>query len=424
MSEHARVATQEEPSQTFQEKSPPQGTTSTRHQEPSFVPRSHSAPASQETHREARHEARHEAPIHHTPPRDFVDRYDLPASYETTRLALIPRDPHWMYAYWDVSAPTIESVKNEVGHEFDRARQVLRVYDVTCVDFNGHNANHSFDIEVDPHAKNSYINLWKDNISYCAELGARLMDGRFVPMARSNIAQTPPTSSSWRSDEIWMDVRDKERNARFIYGMSRERDLENARRRKAEEIRRMGPKARRRLFLTEDDIRAYYSKLTPLLRDIIAQRMAKSASQRRYHTHIDAQGRRVVLDDILFKGLSRGKFVKRLLLGSSEELVETGVSSEYMTSSASEALAERGKHRKFFFEIGTELIVYGRTEPDAEVWLGDRRIPLREDGTFGLRFALPDGKIPLDFTALSHDKVDRRRIATSVERVKTVYSES
>ena len=66
--------------------------------------------------------------------------------------------------------------------------------------------------------------------------------------------------------------------------------------------------------------------------------------------------------------------------------------------------------RKFFFEIGTELIVYGRTEPDAKVWWGDKKIELRPDGTFGMRLALPDGRIPLGFTAVSGDNVERINI--------------
>ena len=96
-------------------------------------------------------------------------------------------------------------------------------------------------------------------------------------------------------------------------------------------------------------------------------------------------------------------------LGGSENL---GGASEFV---------QPDKKRNFFFEIGAELIVYGRTEPDAEVRLGDKKVDLRPDGTFSMRFALPDGKIPLPFTATSKDKIDTKKITTEVER-KTFYA--
>jgi len=98
-----------------------------------------------------------------------------------------------------------------------------------------------------------------------------------------------------------------------------------------------------------------------------------------------------------------------------------GGASEILSSGASER-HQGAKARKFFFELWTELIVYGRTEPDAMVKHGDKVVTLRPDGTFTMRFALPDGNIPLDFTATSNDKVETRRIATAVERFRTIYS--
>jgi hypothetical protein len=113
------------------------------------------------------------------------------------------------------------------------------------------------------------------------------------------------------------------------------------------------------------------------------------------------------------------QFFKRHLGGASEELAQGA--SESLFSGASEQIA-KGQGRKFFFEIGTELIVYGRTEPDAQVTLGGKKVGLRSDGTFGMRFALPEGKIPLDFVAKSADGAEAREISTAVERTKTKYN--
>ena len=67
-----------------------------------------------------------------------------------------------------------------------------------------------------------------------------------------------------------------------------------------------------------------------------------------------------------------------------------------------------------------ELVVHGRTEPDATVWLNQKGIKLNPDGTFSLRYALADGEIPLKFIAQSSDGVEQRHINTRVERERTI----
>ena len=373
------------------------------------------------------------SPASHKPPKDFVDNYDLPGSYNTTTLTLIARDPFWIYAYWEIARSSLESVRNEIGSDFDRSRIVLRMYNVTCIDFNGHNANHYFDIEVGHHANNWYINLWYDNVSYCAELGISVPNGRFFPLTRSNFVTTPRASSSNRSEQIWMEVKDNSNQAPFAVGKIGH--ISNKNKGPAQETNPSSVKKnsnpahnnprKRKILLTEEDIKQYYSRLSPLLRDIISARFmrgsgVKPAASNRLYVYIE--GNKVALEESIFRGLSRSKIIKRLLLGASEELL-VGASESLASESLVKGASEREKRqRKFFFEIGTELIVYGRTEPDAEVFLGDKKIKLRSDGTFTLRFALPDGKIPLDFVAISNDKVDRREIQTSVERTMTRYN--
>ena len=331
----------------------------------------------------------------------FIDATEIPQSYNKTRLTLIARDPHWIHAYWEIDDSAIESAKRELGEE---SSYTLRMYDVTLVDFNGTNANKFFDIDVGPAASNWYINIWSDSVTYCGEIGMRTPSGRFYSFARSNFVTTPRANSSGRSDLIWMEVKDNHKEEYFV---NTERATKNNPRRSnaaREPLNSKNPS--RRVYLTEDDIRAYYSRLFPILRKLISIRQ-KGRPEEAF-----------ILDRVLLEGLSGSQVMKRILLGASEELVLPGGASEF-AKGASERIEEK---RKFFFEIGTELVVYGRTEPDAEVRLGDKKIKLQRDGTFTLRFALPDGKIPLDFTARSPNKIDKRTIITEVERKKTSYS--
>jgi hypothetical protein len=359
----------------------------------------------------------------------FVDNYDLPAGYDASSLTLIARDPYCIFAYWEISPTSIEAVKNVAGSQFDRATYVIRMYDVTLIDFNGKNANHWFDIDVGPHARNWYIYLWCGNVSYCADLGIRMPGGRFFPLVRSNSVSTPRASPSRRSEQIWMNTKSNSTQAPFVVGeihkvvekppLSQQKPPPM----KKEAAEPVKARKSRKIFLTEDDIREYYSKHYVSLQQTISTRLSGQyggTGSGNQHVSVHIKDGKTEPEDYASSGLSKGHFLRRLLAGSSAELVSSGASESILGGGSGQGAPE-GKGKNFFFEIGTDLIVYGRTEPDAEVWLEGKKIALQHDGTFSLRFALQEGKIPLDFVACSGDKVDKREILTAVERAKTRY---
>jgi len=61
----------------------------------------------------------------------------------------------------------------------------------------------------------------------------------------------------------------------------------------------------------------------------------------------------------------------------------------------------------FRLSVNAELVIYGATEPTANLVIGGRVVPLRPDGTFSFRFSLPDGDYELAVTATSTQ--DERR---------------
>lgn len=67
-----------------------------------------------------------------------------------------------------------------------------------------------------------------------------------------------------------------------------------------------------------------------------------------------------------------------------------------------------GARRGFWFNLNAELIVYGATEPDAQVRIEGEPVTLRPDGTFTLRFALPDGDYTLRAEATAADGTETR----------------
>jgi len=76
-----------------------------------------------------------------------------------------------------------------------------------------------------------------------------------------------------------------------------------------------------------------------------------------------------------------------------------------------------GRNRpEFSLEVDAELIVFGITNPDAHVTLKGEPVRLQEDGTFTLRFEMPERRQVLPVVACSGDGVEQRTIVLAVER--------
>ena len=90
------------------------------------------------------------------------------------------------------------------------------------------------------------------------------------------------------------------------------------------------------------------------------------------------------------------------------------MSSATLQNLATTALPPLG--RDFHFQIDAELIVYGTTEPNARVTLQGEPVQLRADGTFTVRFSLPDSRQIIPAVAASADGIEERTIVLAVER--------
>jgi hypothetical protein len=98
-----------------------------------------------------------------------------------------------------------------------------------------------------------------------------------------------------------------------------------------------------------------------------------------------------------------------------EERLRRPLGSPAVTSMGSGAWLP-GKQRKFWFQLDAELIVFGATEPNARVTLQGEPVKLRSDGTFTMRFSLPDSRQIIPATAVSGDGIEERTIVLAVER--------
>lgn len=74
------------------------------------------------------------------------------------------------------------------------------------------------------------------------------------------------------------------------------------------------------------------------------------------------------------------------------------------------------KKREFNFELDAELIVYGVTDPGAHVTLQGEPVKLRPDGTFTVRYSMPNCRQVIPAVACSRDGFEQRTIVLAVER--------
>lgn len=104
-----------------------------------------------------------------------------------------------------------------------------------------------------------------------------------------------------------------------------------------------------------------------------------------------------------------------------EERLRRPLGSPALSSFGSGAVSPE-KARKFGFKLDAELIVYGETSPDARVTLQGEPVKMRPDGTFTMRFSLPDSRQIIPAVATSGDGVEERTIVLAIER-NTKYLE-
>ncbi|MFA4888273.1 MAG: DUF4912 domain-containing protein [Candidatus Omnitrophota bacterium] len=101
--------------------------------------------------------------------------------------------------------------------------------------------------------------------------------------------------------------------------------------------------------------------------------------------------------------------------GKNWQIFSQVISSGGVASMAS-PIKKVSQEKDFWLKVDCELIVYGATDPGALVTVQDKPVNLRKDGTFTLRFSLPEGKQVVPIKARSADNQDERNITPIITR--------
>jgi hypothetical protein len=137
----------------------------------------------------------------------------LPNRYGVNYLSLIEVEPCRVFAHWELCEAELGPAQQRL---LKAGRLVIRVYDVTCVLFNGRNAHGCFDIEINRSHHCWHIGLPFPDRSVLAELGVRDRNGGFVALVRSNCVQTARACPAGDGALQWMHVDGAPRNQRRV----------------------------------------------------------------------------------------------------------------------------------------------------------------------------------------------------------------
>src|SRR4028118_1265004 len=123
---------------------------------------------------------------------------DLPGGYGESRIVLMPRDPQWSYAYWDIPNQHKEDLRRQGGQQL-----ALRIYDVTDISID-YQAPHSIqEYPCDELAREWYLPMPVSDRDYVVDIGYRCADGRWLVLARSAPVRVPPVyPSDWIEDQF------------------------------------------------------------------------------------------------------------------------------------------------------------------------------------------------------------------------------
>ncbi len=276
--------------------------------------------------------------------------------HSATRVVFLPRDPRWAYVFWEIS----EAEKN-LAISQGASRLCLRLLDVTGTQDGKVNKQTMQEVPVESHSTEWYLPIPMSDRDYRVELGYRCSN-RWISLAFSSPARVPALQPS---NEI-LD--------QFV------------------------PFSLDSNPTTTD---------TDELIDLPLEQKDNGLHQRLY--------------------LNATAPLRKTRIGS-EEFQEHNSSNFPGTNDSGVGLWASGINESglggvssqpdsFWLVADAELIVYGSTDPAAELTIGGENIPLSSDGTFRIQVPFRDGSQKYPIEATLSESNQKRNILMQFERL-------
>jgi hypothetical protein len=308
---------------------------------------------------------------------------DLPEGYGESRVVLMPRDPQWAYAYWDIPNDHKEDLRRQGGQQL-----ALRIYDVTDISLEYQSPHSIQEYPCDELAREWYLPMPVSDRDYVVDIGYRCADGRWLVLARSAPVRVPPVyPSDWIEDQFITVNWEEDLRGKTVYKLVPP----------SQKIAAVGGAAA--------------GTGNPIYDEIFG--MAKSAEAQRVAGSLYGSMQQVPVHEQAISSYVFPSGVGMWAVPTASGLTMSGVGMSGVGFSAS---AVPMRPRQFWLVADAELIVYGATEPDATVTIGGRPIKLNPDGTFRFQMSFQDGLIDYPIMAVAVDGEQTRSIHMKFNR--------
>jgi glycosyltransferase involved in cell wall biosynthesis len=111
---------------------------------------------------------------------------DLPDCLNQDTISFLAVNPNLGFIQWHINEASSATIKNRYGALVNGSKLILRVYDITDINFNGFNANKQFDINISCLSGSYHLKVDDAKCCLMIEIGLRFSDNRFEPFQRSN----------------------------------------------------------------------------------------------------------------------------------------------------------------------------------------------------------------------------------------------
>jgi hypothetical protein len=313
---------------------------------------------------------------------------DLPSGYGDSRIVLMPRDPQWAYAYWDIPNDHKEDLRRQGGQQL-----ALRIYDVTDININYQSPHSIQEYPCDELAREWYLPMPVSDRDYAVDIGYRCADGRWLILARSAPVRVPPVyPSDWIEDQfITVNWEEELRDQTFL------------------ELIPPSQKVSADVKTSETQTGAGVDAAGNPIYDAIFG-MAKSAEAQRVAGSLYGSMQQVPVHE---QAVSSYVFPSGVGMWAVPTMSGLTMSGAGMSGAG---FSTPMQPRQFWLVADAELIVYGATEPDATVTIGGRPIKLNPDGTFRFQMSFQDGLIDYPIKAVAVDGEQTRSIQMKFTR--------
>ncbi|MBR8831847.1 MAG: hypothetical protein N5P05_002170 [Chroococcopsis gigantea SAG 12.99] len=315
---------------------------------------------------------------------------DFPGGYGESRIVLMPRDPQWAYAYWDVPKEHKEELRRGGGQQL-----ALRLYDVTDLSIEYQTPHSVQEYLCDELAREWYMPIPVSDRDYAIDIGYRCADGRWLVLARSVSVRIPPVYPSDWIEDIFVTLDwEEELTSKTVY------ELIPPSKRTAQ----AAPSPYATNTPGYDPSAPIYDEIFATLQGVEAQRVAGSLFGSMQQVPLPMAPEEVLSSYIFPSGVGMWAAPG---VPTASGLTMSGIGAETMSGIG---MMAPNLPRKFWLIADAELIVYGATEPDATVTIGGRPIKLSPDGTFRYQMSFQDGLIDYPIMAVAVDGEQTRSI--------------